>query len=80
MLVRRLSYRGPTAKGENQLFDEMKENVQRLYNSQRNLVTKLLAEAKQILGGDNVSDDDQKKGRRIFAASTSRAAKKQCAD
>jgi len=53
---------GPTAKGENQLFDEMKENVQRLYNSQRNLVTKLLAEAKQILGGDNVSDDDQKKG------------------
>jgi hypothetical protein len=27
----------------------MKENVQRLYNAQRNLVTKLLADAKQIL-------------------------------
>jgi len=40
----------------------MKENVQRLYNAQRNLVTKLLADAKQILNADQVSDDDQKKG------------------
>lgn len=53
---------GPTAKGDNQLFDEMKENVQRLYNAQRNLVTKLLSDAKQILTGENVSDDNQKKG------------------
>jgi len=53
---------GPTAKGENQLFDEMKENVSRLYNAQRNLVTKLLADAKQLLSKDNVSDEDQKKG------------------
>jgi len=53
---------GPTAKGENQLFDEMKDNVMRLYNAQRNLVTKLLSDAKQILTGENVSDDNQKKG------------------
>jgi len=53
---------GPTPKGENQLFDEMKANVQKLYSAQRNLVTKLLAEAKQLLAGDNVSDDNQKKG------------------
>ncbi|MBE0637921.1 MAG: preprotein translocase subunit SecA [Bacteroidales bacterium] len=53
---------GPTAKGENQLFEEMKDNVARLYNAQRNLVTKLLADAKQILTADNVSDDNQKKG------------------
>lgn len=53
---------GPTAKGDNQLFDEMRENVQRLYNAQRTLVTKLLADARQILTAPNVSDDDQKKG------------------
>jgi preprotein translocase subunit SecA len=53
---------GPTPKGDNQLYDEMKANVQKLYSEQRSLVTKLLAEAKQLLSGDNVSDDDQKKG------------------
>ncbi|OQX72385.1 MAG: preprotein translocase subunit SecA [Bacteroidetes bacterium 4484_276] len=53
---------GPTPKGENQLFDELKPNVQKLYSAQRSLVTKLLAEAKQLLARDNVSDDDQKKG------------------
>jgi len=53
---------GPTPKGDNQLFDEMKANVQKLYSAQRSLVTKLLAEAKQLLAGDNVSDADQKKG------------------
>jgi preprotein translocase subunit SecA len=53
---------GPTAKGENQLFDEMKNNVQKLYSAQRNLVTKILADAKQLLGGDNPTDEQQKKG------------------
>ena len=53
---------GPTPRGENQLFDELKPNVQKIYNAQRSLVTKLIAEAKQLLSGDNVSDDDRKKG------------------
>ncbi len=53
---------GPTPKGDNQLFDELKPNVQKLYSEQRNLVTKLLAEAKQLLTGDSVSDENQKKG------------------
>lgn len=53
---------GPTPKGENQLFDEMKPNVQKLHAAQKNLVTKILAEAKQLLSGDNVSDENQKKG------------------
>ena len=53
---------GPTPKGENQLFDELKPNVQKLYSAQRSLVTKLLSEAKHLLTADNVSDDDQKKG------------------
>jgi preprotein translocase subunit SecA len=53
---------GPTAKGENQLFDEMKNNVQKLYSAQRNLVTKILADAKHLLGSDNPTDEQQKKG------------------
>ncbi len=53
---------GPTPKGENQLFDELKPNVQKLYSAQRSIVTKLLAESKHLLTADNVSDDDQKKG------------------
>lgn len=53
---------GPTPKGENQLFDELKPNVQKLYSAQRSLVTKLLSESKHLLTADNVSDDDQKKG------------------
>ncbi len=53
---------GPTPKGENQLFDELKPNVQQLHSEQRKLVTKILAEAKQLLSGDNVSDENQKKG------------------
>ncbi len=39
---------GPTPKGDNQLFDDLKPNVAKLYNAQRNLVTKLLAEAKSM--------------------------------
>ncbi len=53
---------GPTPKGENQLFDELKPNVQKLYTEQRKLVTSLLAEAKQLLNGNEASDDKQKKG------------------
>jgi preprotein translocase subunit SecA len=39
---------GPTPRGENQEFEQMKPNVVKLYNAQRNLVTKLLAEAKSL--------------------------------
>ncbi len=53
---------GPTPKGENQLFDELKPNVQKLHSAQKNFVTKILAEAKQLLTKENPSDEDQKKG------------------
>jgi len=39
---------GPTPKGENQAFEELKPNVVKLYNAQRNLVTKMLSEAKSL--------------------------------
>ncbi len=51
---------GPTPKGENQLFDDLKPNVTKLYNAQRNLVTKLLSEAK-ALSEDPKNDENLKK-------------------
>ncbi len=51
---------GPTPKGENQLFDDLKPNVTKLYNAQRNLVTKLLADAK-ALSEDPKNDENLKK-------------------
>jgi preprotein translocase subunit SecA len=50
---------GPTPKGENQLFDGLKNNVSKLYNAQRNLVTKLLAEAKSLT--EDPKDDEKMK-------------------
>jgi len=40
---------GPTPKGDQQLFDEMKPRVEKLYNVQRQLVIGLIAEAKKKL-------------------------------
>ncbi len=42
---------GPTPKGDIHQFDEYKPRVERLYNAQKQLVTKLLAEAKENLKG-----------------------------
>tara|TARA_R110001592_G_scaffold307299_2_gene580982 strand:+ start:530498 stop:533797 length:3300 start_codon:yes stop_codon:yes gene_type:complete len=40
---------GPTPKGDQQLFDELKPNVQQLFTAQKNFVTKLLSDAKKTL-------------------------------
>ncbi len=40
---------GPTPRGENQEFEALKPEITKLYNEQRNLVTKLLSEAKSLL-------------------------------
>jgi preprotein translocase subunit SecA len=52
---------GPTPKGEIHQFDEYKPRVERLYSAQRQLVTKLLSEAKENLKGlsDGSSTKDQ---------------------
>ena len=57
---------GPTPKGENQLFDDLKPQVVKLYNAQRNLVTKLLAEAKQLTSDPNNSENMKKAGEQIL--------------
>ena len=41
---------GPTPKGDQQLYDDLKSKVEKLYAAQRNLVTHLIAEAKKKLG------------------------------
>ncbi len=40
---------GPTAKGENQLFDELKPKVDKLVNAQKRLVTQVLADARKLI-------------------------------
>jgi len=53
---------GPTPKGDDQQFDEYKPRVERLYNAQRQLVTKLLAEAKENLKEGASKDQTEKAG------------------
>ncbi len=40
---------GPVPKGENQLFEELKPKVQKIYQAQRNFVTQILSEAKKLI-------------------------------
>lgn len=56
---------GPTPRGDNQEFEPLKPEISKLYNEQRNLVTKILAEAKSLLTpGDNgnIPSENEKKG------------------
>ena len=57
---------GPTPKGENQLFEHLKPQVIKLYNAQRNLVTKLLAEAKQLTSDPNNAENMKKAGEQLL--------------
>ncbi len=41
---------GPTPRGDQQLFDDLKGQVSKLYSAQRTLVTQLITEAKKKLG------------------------------
>ncbi len=53
---------GPTPKGDKQEYDSYKPYVQKIYSQQRNLVTKILAEAKQILKDAKEGSEQEKKG------------------
>lgn len=41
---------GPVPKGDDQLFEEYKPKVEKLFAAQRNMVTQLLADAKKLIG------------------------------
>ena len=51
---------GPVPKGEDQMFNEFKPNVQRVYEAQRRLVTQLLTDARRLMASDK--EEDQKEG------------------
>jgi len=44
---------GPVPRGDNQLFDEYKHRVEQLFNEQRKLVTKILADTKSLIDSDD---------------------------
>ena len=44
---------GPVPKGEDQMFNDFKPNVERVYNAQRQYVTGLLADAKKMMASDD---------------------------
>jgi preprotein translocase subunit SecA len=57
---------GPTPKGDNQEFEALKPEIRKLYEAQRNLVTKLLAEAKSLLTENANSENEKKGGEQLF--------------
>ena len=50
---------GPVAKGEDQLFEEFRPNVEIVVNAQKNLCTKLLTEAKQKMQSDDKATQEE---------------------
>ncbi len=59
---------GPTAQGEKHEFHEMKPKVEKLYGAQRNLVTKLLADARKLLTPKEGEADEKKGGELLLRA------------
>ena len=53
---------GPTPRGDLQEFDQLKPDVVRLFDSQKRLVTTILAEAKQILTNPASTDEQKSHG------------------
>jgi preprotein translocase subunit SecA len=59
---------GPTPRGDNQEFDQLKPEVLKLYGEQRTLVTKILAEAKILLTNPTVGDNEKRGGEQLLRA------------
>ncbi len=59
---------GPTPRGENQEFEALKPEIKKLYEVQRNLVTKILAEAKSLLSDNSNPENEKKGGEQLFRA------------
>jgi preprotein translocase subunit SecA len=59
---------GPTPKGDIHEFDELKADVQNLYNAQKSLVSKILVEAKNLLKEKSNNDQVKKAGDALLRA------------
>ncbi len=53
---------GPVPKGEHQQFEELKGYVEKLYQTQRELVNRIFIDAKRLLTKENQTDDEKKEG------------------
>lgn len=53
---------GPTPKGDEHEFDELKPKVQLLVSAQKQVATKFLSEAKQLLNKENATKDELTEG------------------
>ncbi len=56
---------GPTPRGDKQEFENFKNEVQKLYNAQRQLATKMLADAKNLLT-EKATPEEEKKGAELL--------------
>ncbi|HLN52877.1 MAG TPA: preprotein translocase subunit SecA [Lentimicrobium sp.] len=59
---------GPTPRGENQEFEALKPEIKKLYEAQRSLVTKILAEAKSLLTDNPTPENEKPGGEQLFRA------------
>ena len=59
---------GPTTKEDTLEFDTLRPQIEKIYNQQRALVTKILAEAKSLLGGNPTPEQEKKGGELLFRA------------
>lgn len=50
---------GPVPKGEDQLFEEYRPKVEKIVSAQKELATKLLAEAKRLIASENEKEREQ---------------------
>ncbi len=57
---------GPTPKGDEQEFHELRPAIEKLYGAQRKLVTQILAEAKNILNQEKLGPDQEKEGGKLL--------------
>ena len=59
---------GPTPKGDNQEFDNLKADVQKLYSAQKNLVSHIITEARKLLQDRTNSENMKQAGLLLFRA------------
>src|SRR5574344_497380 len=50
---------GPVPKGDDQLFEEFRPLVERLFEAQKKLVTKLLADAKRLIASEDKKEQEE---------------------
>ena len=50
---------GPVPKGDDQLFEELRPKVERLVNTQKNLATKYLADARNLLKSEDKKQQEE---------------------